>query len=881
MKIRGLYTHPSDLDAVPDGALAVADNVVIDKEGKVNPRRGFDKHSELPSSTDRADKLFTYQDKILASYTGGKLGYYNSGWNAYTGTFNAPTGEKIRSTKANSNFYFTTSDGVKKLDEYSTDPSFVGSPRALDGEASLSGSSGFMTNDTQVAYRVVWGYRDENDNLILGSPSQRILISNSTGGTRDVDLTITIPDSVTTDWFFQVYRSPLSSSASTEPTDELGLVYEANPTSGEISSLSLTFTDNTPESLRGADLYTNDSQEGLLQSNTQPPLAHDVATFKNVTFYANTTSKHRIFIDMLAVGGDSGVSYVSFTGDTTSGSDTIANASSTTGLEIGQTITGSGIPADTTITNISGTDVTISNNATATDTTVSLEAYDVLTIAGVEYYAANGESVANKEFEVVTGGTPSQNIADTARSLIRVINQSSSTTDVYAYYLSGVDDLPGKMLIEERGVGGSTFTISSSAHGATAWNPGIASAYSSVNDRYRNGLFFSKIKQPESVPLLNFQNIGSASDNILRIAALRDSLFIFKEDGIYRLVGESPESFIVDLFDSSTKLIAPETVRVLNNQIYALTDQGVVSVSESGVQVLSRPIEKTLLELRGANQTYFESESFAVSYESDRKYILSTVSSSADTSPTQMFVWNTFTSSWTRWDIARTAGVVNPDNDKLYFTDSNSDKVYEERKAFNNTDYVDEAFDVTISSYSGTEVTLATTTGINAGDILFESSSKYSLVLSVDSATQITVYDEVAWTLGSASILSSFECLVEWVPFTGQNPGVLKQFSEIISLFDIANFNEASVRFYSDLSGAVEGVTMTGNFGAGWGLFAWGGIPWGGNALRSKPIRTYIPREKQKCSQLSVQFRIKEGYGQFELQGLHLTVRPISNRVLR
>jgi len=336
MKVKGLYTHPSDLDAVPDGALAVADNVVIDKEGKVQPRRGFDKHSTLPSSGDRAEKLLSYQNKLIASYGSGSLGYYDSStWNAYTGTYSAPTGEKIRATRANSNFYFTTDEGVKKLDNYNTTPTFIGAPRALDAEASLTGASGFMDDDSQVAYRVLWGYKDANENLILGAPSQRITIANSAGGSRDVELTITVPDSVTTSWFFQVYRSPLSGSASTEPTDELGLVYEANPTSGQISALSLTFTDNTPDSLRGADLYTNDSQEGLLQANTQPPLANDVATYKNVTFFSNTTSKHRIFIDLLSAGGSAGV-----------------------------------------------------------------QTTDVITIAGVDYTAAASEDVASDEFEV-------------------------------------------------------------------------------------------------------------------------------------------------------------------------------------------------------------------------------------------------------------------------------------------------------------------------------------------------------------------------------------------------------------------------------------------------------------------------------------------------
>ena len=42
LKVKGLYTFPNDLSAIPDGSLSVADNVVIDAENVVQPRRGFD-----------------------------------------------------------------------------------------------------------------------------------------------------------------------------------------------------------------------------------------------------------------------------------------------------------------------------------------------------------------------------------------------------------------------------------------------------------------------------------------------------------------------------------------------------------------------------------------------------------------------------------------------------------------------------------------------------------------------------------------------------------------------------------------------------------------------------------------------------------------------
>lgn len=813
LKAKGLCTHPNDLDSVPQGALLVADNVVIDKENTISLRRGYDTEATFSDPADRASRLFAYQGNILASYTGNKLAYLNgSSWTDLSGTYAPPSGYSINSTQANSNFYFTTNAGVKKLDAFNGTVIQAGAPAGLNGQASLTGASGFMPDNSQVAYRVVWGYRDANDNLIIGAPSQRIVIANAAGGTRDVSLTFTVPSSVTTSWFYQVYRSAASASSSTEPSDELGLVFEGNPSAGQITARSVTLTDQTPNSLRGADLYTNASQEGLANQNNPPPLARDIATYRGYTFYANTTSKHRFFFDILAVGGTNGI---------------------------------------------------------ALDNTI--------TIAGEVYTAKAAENVSADEFLLETGGTPAQNIADTARSLVKVINESSSTTSVYAYYLSGPNDLPGKILIEERIVGGSAFNTVASANGG-AYNPNLSTSRASTNDRGKNKLFFSKPFEPEAVPLPSFRNVGSAEAEILRIEALRDSLFIFKEDGIFRLSGETEQTFVVDLFDRSTVLLAADSVQTLNNQIFAYTDQGIVSVSEAGVQVRSRMIERTLLELYGVNPAGMENLSFGVAYESERKYLFSCISNSGDTFPTQIYVYNVVTDSWTRWPLSKRAGIVL--ESVLYWADGASDRLSKERKSYNFTDYADEPVAVTINSSSGNEVTLANASEVEVGDVLYDSDTAYSIVLAVN-GNVVTVFDEIVWPTGAAEIRKGYEALVEWWPQTGQNPGMLKQFQELIMLFNRGYFTESNIRFYSDLSVSVDSVPILGNYGSAWGLFQWGGVPWGGDSFKSFGKRIYVTRNKQRCSQLSVQYQQRVAYGEFEIQGVHLSLRGVSNRIGR
>jgi hypothetical protein len=200
---------------------------------------------------------------------------------------------------------------------------------------------------------------------------------------------------------------------------------------------------------------------------------------------------------------------------------------------------------------------------------------------------------------------------------------------------------------------------------------------------------------------------------------LRDSLFIIKEDGVYRLSGEAG-SFTVNLFDSSSICKAADTAAILNNQIYMYSDQGVVKVSDSGIEVISRPIENLLVPLAG--YTNFSTGSWAVGYESDRAYILFTLTDSADDVATQAFRFNTFTSTWTKWDVSKTCGVVNPSDDKLYLGTGDINYVEKERKAFSRLDHADRSQALTIPAggVDGTVLSLGGLFSLKPGDVFVQ-----------------------------------------------------------------------------------------------------------------------------------------------------------------
>jgi hypothetical protein len=82
LRVRGLHTFSSYLSAIPEGALLQADNVVIDKDNVIEPRRGFTQYGTIGTiGTDIAKQLLIYKDRSLA--------HYNStiAWDNGSGTF--------------------------------------------------------------------------------------------------------------------------------------------------------------------------------------------------------------------------------------------------------------------------------------------------------------------------------------------------------------------------------------------------------------------------------------------------------------------------------------------------------------------------------------------------------------------------------------------------------------------------------------------------------------------------------------------------------------------------------------------------------------------------------------------------------------------------
>ena len=889
LKARGLQTNPNPIGSVPPGALEVAKNVNIDQDNVISNRRGFKTFGNVIgiSGSQTINSLHTFKDRLLTHFH-TTLAFDSDGsgdWTNYTGTFAPPTGEqKIRSVGASGNFYFTTDAGIGKLAILDGAPGSAGIPKALGGTVALSGSSGFFTTGNQLGYRIVWGFEDANGNLLLGAPSERLTIAN-TVGSRTVLLTISLPSNITTSFFYQIYRTGLSGGATVTPNDEMQLVAEKYPTAAEITAKSFTHTDGTTDSLRGATLYTSPSQQGIAQANEQPPMATDMTSYKGHVLYFNTTSKQRLIYTLIAVNSGNLGYYAGVTVNSVSGSNIVV--ASADNLAIGQLIiaaSGIVLPAGTTVTNIVGTTVTLSAAVSSGSSGVA-NFHDRVTVAGTAYYAYSSFSLSDNYFHVPdtagSGGSLAEDLENSAKSLIRIINESASNSTVYAYYLSSVDDIPGKILIEERSIGGSVFygTSSKGSSISPEWS-NTGTSVPSTNERSKNRVYISKPQQPESVPTLNYIDLGSADKEILRGLALRDSCFVFKEDGIFRITGESISSFQATLFDNTAVLKVKESAVELNNQIFCFSDQGIVAVSDAGVQVLSRPIEEDLKKLQSSNYPNFGTASFGIGYESERKYIFYTVSQTDDTKGTQAYIYNVFTDTWTTWTGTRTCGIVNPVDDKLYLGsgDTTSKYVYQERKAYDIFDNADEEFGVTISEItSSTVVIVSDAADLVVGQTLAQSSSKKG-VITIIAGTTITLDRAVSFSTGSATAYNPIATQVKYTPAHGGNPGILKHFSEIIMFFREADFKTIDLKINSNFS-LTEVSTSLGPVGGGdWGGYPWGSQPWGDSPVNLQPIRTYIPLGSQRANWISIKIQHEEALTKFALVGFSLWLNGMSSR---
>jgi hypothetical protein len=859
MKLRGLYTFPNDMSAVPEGALSVADNIVIDKDSIAEPRRGltFASLSDLTradfATGEMLERIFFYKNGILSlvhNNTGpyDHLKYFSpatSGWRDNDG----PLGElwdvalfsdiKPQSLQERGNLYITTAEGLIKLDALNAYPEYAGLPVARDIKAAspllVSTSSPYwLAVNYAVYYKTTIVRTDANGNEYESAPSSPFYLKNDTsdpaspyynpgnpsGYPVSTNIAVFYPSFVKVGDKIRVYRSASSLSPN---IGELQLCFEETI---DIPTGDTQVLDVCIDEMLGTALYTSNSREGSESSNFPPPLAKDIALFRDCVFLSNFTETPDLYLTLKSTAA--------------AGSANVNN----------------------------------------------FRAGDTLTIAGVVFTGVVGVPTG-AQFTVITGGTTEYNTAQTMQSLSAMINQyfATSTSGLQSSYVVNIqEDLIGRIRIWRKSFEASTLQFTVNSNRPKAFIPNmVGGALSSSYNVVPNGLACSKPSIPDAFPLNNQWFVGSRDEAIYRILTLRDSLFILKEDGVWRLWGTDPSNFQIALLDGTVKCIAPDGALVLNNQIFALTTQGVVSITENGVTIVSRPIERNLLDLLATDAADMFLNAFAVGYESERSYTLFLPTVAADVYPTQYYRYNVITNNWTRGTLAKACGGVNPYDDRMYLGDRTHKWMDVERKSFTSFDYADYVNTLSITSSSGSTVVFnAGTSDLVAGRVLYQLDTRWCEIASVSNVGAVytvTLKYPITFLTGAVQILDPIDCKIKWTPNAFQNPGINKHYREATLIFLSDFYGQGTVSFETDQYPQILYETIEGSMASPWGLFPWGIAPWGGNSPRRRPVRIAVPRNHKRASWLKVGFEHDVCFSPWKIQGISVIGTNISEKV--
>jgi hypothetical protein len=631
--------------------------------------------------------------------------------------------------------------------------------------------------------------------------------------TRSVNTTVYLPNTASTTNFVRLYRSDAvvadPSNGVFTPSDDMYLAYETPfLTAGELAAGYLNILDITPESMLGDPLDTSANiGAGILQAAYQPPIASDMCYWDDRMWFGNTSSLNRLSISLIGTG------------------------------------TPNGLQEDDT--------VTITDGVTSVD------------------YTAKAAGGAYPNFQLFTAGTPSENIKLTSQALIQAINLYSGSPNIYAYYASTDTGIPGSILLEERSIG-SVYAIFATASRATCWNPPLPTSGNTIrsdNNHQPHGLSYSILGVPDAVPLVNYMLIDSANYAILAIKPLANKLYVFKENGIWFIYGTYP--YVAQKL-SAARLIGIDSVGLLGEKLYAFTDQGMVCIGDSGVEVLSIPIESDIMRLFDAQLSVTKTLSFGIGYESDRRYICWVPGTSGNSYTPTGWVYSTLSQGWTQYNFGVYCADIKLETDMLYVAPTDTNQLLVERKSHTSADYCDRATQNTIVSVNSTsqQVVLEHTTEIEAGDAILDTEGTYLTIMDVSTATNtVTLLDvgSLAASVGSTRyVYQGIPCSVRLNPITQGDPAYLKNFRQASLLFGVREPHTASVAFKTEISAGDQLIPV---FTHQYGIPPYGDAPWGDpneKLLRIQPL----PSDKQVCAQLTVGVDICQAGKKFQLIGI-------------
>jgi hypothetical protein len=846
----GLYTDPNQHD-LPPGALTEAISVVIDRTGVVEPRPGISQSfvSASFSPTAPSRRIAPFADDIIEGIEVGGTAQLNAerAGVSFAGDFHGaarPEAHPYEMCAARGQLLVTGSRGIVKIRDPASASSCytAGISKAAPPFCALAAGTWFA-NGKVVAYRLCIR-RDYSDGYTLrGSPSGAQWFRNDSGGTRQV--TLSCPLTVDTAGVFganiiagdvlEVYRSAQEDYTTTSPSDDLQLVVEHIITSSEISAGTATITDDVTDTVRQANafIYTAPSQEGIEGANETPPWCSDVQNANRLWFYGDV--RLRMSWILGAYGADGYAwkgTYVKKTASgatiTISGSPTNQITVTAGAVKVGQAITIDGqhpvtaatdFQPETIITADLGAGLwQISKNTTANDVGRVCTTWDVVQVGGRNYYASTATSSALREFAV--GGAY---VAAQAQEFCFVVNTDQSQPFWAHPLLAGLaakndDGVISIEFIERRlntgrstGESAVTLTVYESQTDTTKSVYTPHDAYGSTTARFIHQdlpgvLMVSKQDEPEAVPIANLVVVGDAQKRIYRCVPVREALWVFKEDGLFRVSGDDAASMVVDVIDPSVTLLHSYAADVLDDVVYAWTSQGIQTFGDGGSQNISATkIGYSLRNIEEALAAHPDNSfgQFVCCDTTAGRVLIGYPSSISASAAIYVYCFSTRTECWTRWDIKACAACYDPSIGRVVFdtyqpliTSEGAQNLrsFAQVKARDAADYgsdYNEAITITSSIPSGTttwDVVYARPANILtpvAGDaVIIGGTTIYRVTAVSVSASDVTLTVVGNPGTGAAALAHSYATAVTWASWDGGAWQFGKRYRDVRLLYD-------------------------------------------------------------------------------------------------
>lgn len=290
-----------------------------------------------------------------------------------------------------------------------------------------------------------------------------------------------------------------------------------------------------------------------------------------------------------------------FTGNRTSGSAVISSISSTANLQVGQAISGTGIPASTFILSVdSSTQITMTNNASsgsATSTTITPIAATSVTI-NVPTLRLTYKRSPNPVRIVGYRWSTNQQVYYQFTSITSPTVNSTTTDSVAISDTNSDAQILGQTLLYT--TGGVVENIAAPASTASAL---FKNRLFLIDAEDRNLLWFSKqviqnvpVEMSDLLTLYIAPTSGAQGSTgpMSALSAMDDKLIIFKKDAIYYITGNGPDNTGVSN-DFSDAIFITSSVGCDNPSSIVLMPNGLMFQSDKGIWLLGRDLQTTYI----------------------------------------------------------------------------------------------------------------------------------------------------------------------------------------------------------------------------------------------------------------------------------------------